>query len=43
VQKLAQKVKPEKTENRYHKLYRERTRKVEMKEIGYLNGQVFTY
>lgn len=40
---MAEKVKPVKNENKYEQIHRERTRKVEIKEIGYLNGQVFTY
>ena len=40
---MAEKVKPETTENKYEQIYRERTRKVETKVIGYLNGHIFTY
>lgn len=40
---MAEKVKPETTENKYEQIYRERTRKVETKAIGYLYGHIFTY
>ena len=40
---MAEKVKTETNKNKYEQIYRERTRKVETKAIGYLNGHIFTY
>ena len=40
---MAEKVKPEKTENKYEQIYRRTNRKVQAKVIGYYNGHIFTY
>ena len=40
---MAEKVKPEKVEEKYERIYRRENRKVETKVIGYYNGHIFTY